>query len=563
MSKYIEMEGLVFGRLRADKFLGGRYGEWQCTCLECNETFVTRGKYIRNQSVIACKKCSKHLNKEDYIINNNVKYVSNKPKYDMKDMIIGSVTVLYSLGGGLWKCRCSCGKEINVKGFNLRRALESGKDYKCEECSYKDKLDDISGQIFGNWHVDKYLGNGYYECTCMCDKHTKRIIVGKSVKRGASKSCGCLTGELIINNRLNKIGDITNNVKGVRTEEQIKASLYKEYLINFIVSNFDYKPTIHELAYKLGIGDCMMARKIKKFNIENYVDYSTNKSKSEKELVDFIKSICDYDILCGDRDILQGQELDIYIPEKKIAIEFNGTYWHSDIYRDKYYHQQKTIACAKQGIQLIHIFEYEWCNKDINNKIKNYLRTKLNSTELNKVYARECIIKTVDKINEKIFLDDYHLQGYTSSDIALGLYHNNELLGVMTFGVPRFDKAYQYELIRLVYKNDIIVIGGTERMFKYLLKNYEVANIVCYCDISKFTGNTYTRLGFRADKSSLTSPNYVWVNRDKVMSRYQTMKHKLVKQGIGNENQTESEIMESLGFLRIYNSGNLRLTYNK
>ena len=101
-------------------------------------------------------------------------------------------------------------------------------------------------------------------------------------------------------------------------------------------------------------------------------------------------------------------------------------------------------------------------------------------------------------------------------------------------------------------------------MFKRFIRDNSPKSIITYCDISKFTGNVYSRLGFKADKDCITEPNYVWVKPlgNIVLKRYQTMKHKLIEDGLGNENQTEDEIMENLGFLKIYDSGNLRLSWH-
>lgn len=94
-------------------------------------------------------------------------------------------------------------------------------------------------------------------------------------------------------------------------------------------------------------------------------------SEDEKESTDYIKSIYNNNIIIKDRTVIKPYELNIYIPEKRLAIEFNGNYWHSTEQKDYMYHQNKTIACAKQGIRLIHIFEYEWVNNKY--KIKAFL----------------------------------------------------------------------------------------------------------------------------------------------------------------------------------------------
>jgi hypothetical protein len=163
----------------------------------------------------------------------------------------------------------------------------------------------------------------------------------------------------------------------------------------------------------------------------------------------------------------------------------------------------------------------------------------------------------------KQFLEKYHLQGYSTSKINIGCYYNEELIGIMTFGSPRFNNDFEYELIRLCWKSDVNVLGGTEKMFNYFVKEYNPKSIVSYCDLSKFSGNIYFKLNFQTSANNLTGPNYVWVNkrRDIVLKRYQTQKQKLIEEGLGKYGNTEDEIMSNLNYLKIYNSGNLRFEW--
>jgi hypothetical protein len=90
-------------------------------------------------------------------------------------------------------------------------------------------------------------------------------------------------------------------------------------------------------------------------------------SKGEKELCGYIKTLYNGTIIENDRTVVRNPftnkmlELDIYLPDKKLAFEYNGDYWHStdDI---KYRDNQKKIQCRNNGINLITIFENEWLN---------------------------------------------------------------------------------------------------------------------------------------------------------------------------------------------------------
>ena len=287
-------------------------------------------------------------------------------------------------------------------------------------------------------------------------------------------------------------------------------------------------------------------------------------SDQETSVFNFIKSIYTGEIIKSDRAVLGGQELDIYIPEKHIAIEFNGSYWHSDIFKTKKYHQQKTIECIQKGIHLVHIFEYEWQDAMQRNKIMKYLEFLLSNSK-QKIQARQTKVDIISTEEAKQFLEEYHLQGYTPARTQIGITYNNKLIGVMTFGAPRFNNSFEYELIRLCYVSDLAVIGGTEKMFKFFVNLHNPESIISYCDITKFSGDTYIKLGFETSKDKLTEPNYVWVDKrnNKVLTRYQTKKTDLIKAGLGNKEDTEDEIMSSLGYFKVYNSGNIKFTWVK
>lgn len=545
---FIDITGQQFGLWKALRYLGDN--KWECLCTGCGTTHVVIGSLMRRGGTTMCQDCAKQAQR------------TAGPKVDLEGQVIGKFTVLRYLGKSIWECRCSCGKISNVKTFNLTEAKRTGKDYKCAQCSYKDKLDDLTGKTFGKLKVIKYAGEQKYLCQCECGK--TKIIAGKSLKNGSTRSCGCSVGQFLIESRLDKYGEIcTTKELGARTEQQIILSSSKQDLEDYLV-RLDHTPDAHELAQLLGVSENMVLRKIHKFELEELVKISPLVSKPETELYEYIKTLTTHEVIQSDRSILHGKELDIYIPDLKIAIEFNGVYWHSEMHKDERYHQQKTLDCLKQGVRLIHIFEYEWINPDKQDKIKIYLADVI-SEHSNIYYARNLNIREPSTQESAEFLDKYHLQGYTNAPIRYGLYNDTEMLGIITFGKPRFSSNYEYELIRLCWKPGVNVVGGFERLFKHFVTEHSPSSIVTYSDISKFTGNSYLRVGFKASIGDLTSPNYVWVSlKDySTLSRYQTQKHKLVELGLGDAGDTEASIMENLGYIRMYDCGNLRLSWYK
>ena len=395
-----------------------------------------------------------------------------------------------------WLCRCDCGTEREVLSKNLR----DGRSTACGECEFsKTKRIDLTGKTFGEWHVDSYAGDKYWNCTCSCGRQRK--VPGFALRTRGIQQCG----------HTNRLIDST----GQHVE--------------------------------------------KTYNID-------------LEVYDEIKSLIDEDsIKIHDKTVLKAlnQELDFYIPEKKLAIEVDGSYWHSQILKDPKYHQNKSLECLNAGVRLIHIFEYEWIQDETREKIKQLLRNAL-SSNIKTVYARKCYIKEIDTDIEREFLNSYHLQGYASSSIKYGLYsqQDDELISIMTFGASRFNNQYQYELIRYCNKPQIRVIGGAEKLFKRFIKDHNPEQIISYCSMSKFNGGVYSRLGFNRANRFITEPNYVWVpynfsNDKTVLTRYQTQIKKLKDQGLDVYGHTEDEIMQNRGYFKIYDSGNMRFVWTR
>ena len=263
----------------------------------------------------------------------------------------------------------------------------------------------------------------------------------------------------------------------------------------------------------------------------------------------------DIDIETNNRTILDGQELDIYIPKLKLAIEFNGIYWHSEKYVESTYHIQKTQRCEQQDIQLIHIFEDEWVNNQ--NIVKSRLENLVKQTK-NKIYARKCVIRLVPSKDCKEFLNKNHIQGHVNSSIKLGLYYNNELVSLMTFGGYRkalgnTKQDNMYELLRFCNKLDTTTIGGANKLLQYFIKNYNPKKIISYADRRWSKGNLYETLGFEFKGN--TTPNYWYIIDKQRKNRFNYRKDVLIKEGF-DSNKTEHEIMIERNILRIYDSGN-------
>ena len=288
----------------------------------------------------------------------------------------------------------------------------------------------------------------------------------------------------------------------------------------------------------------------------------------EKEVIDEIKSIGipESDIVLGEKEHTSGEKLDIYIPSKRIAVQLGSKTYNALVMGKKTYNQNKSIQCFRVGIRLIYIFEYEWNNIDTRRKLIEILRRELTPESNKVIYARNTKVVSLENREIIRFINENHLQNHVSSGINYGLMYNNELVAVMTFAKPRFTKDdTEYELLRLAYRSGVIVVGGSNKLFKAFIKEYNPNSIISYCDVAKFSGKVYGKLGFVMAKLPITEPNYVWVSRDQsiVLKRYQTMKHKLLAKGIGTPDMTEVQIMQSIGYTKVHDCGNYKFMWNK
>jgi hypothetical protein len=319
-------------------------------------------------------------------------------------------------------------------------------------------------------------------------------------------------------------------------------SLYNEWLS-------DDSLTITKLSLKYKIDKRTLLQHFKKSDYKIYRKDNKIRSSGEREMINIIKSIDENIVIkIADRSILDGKEIDIWLPEYNLGIEYNGSYWHrEEKVGDK--HFIKTKMAKDKGIHLMHIFDFDLENNY--DKIKDIIRTKLGKNT-NIVYARKCKVKEIDYKEVKEFCNLYHIQGYAKSSIKLGLFYNDELIQIMTFGKPRFNKNYQYELIRLCNKANYTIIGGSEKIYKFFINNYNVKNVISYCDSRFFDGFVYNKIGMHFIKH--LEPSYFWSNGVDQISRYKSMKFRLVNEGYSKE-LTEDEIMYSRGYYKILDSG--------
>lgn len=267
---------------------------------------------------------------------------------------------------------------------------------------------------------------------------------------------------------------------------------------------------------------------------------------------DFGKKLNQNDILYEFEKPLKNRSYDIHILNTNVLIELNPTYTHNVIGNhygkglDKYYHRDKSQLAENNGYRCIHVWDWDdW------NNIVNMIKPAENI-----IYARKC---TVYKINKNIgdeFLNKYYYKGSCRGQLLyLGLVYENELVEIMTFGKPRYDKKFDVELMRLCTKSDTKVIGGASKLFSYATSEYGLSNIISYCDRSKFLGGVYEKLGMKLIRT--TPPQEIWskgtehVTANLLRSRgYDQLFKTNYGKGVSNE-----ELMLKSGWLPVYDCG--------
>jgi len=287
-------------------------------------------------------------------------------------------------------------------------------------------------------------------------------------------------------------------------------------------------------------------------------------SKAETDVYNFIKQFL-IDAVQSNRSLIKPFELDIVIPSKKIAIEYNGLYYHSEsMGKNKNYHLNKLQKCNEIGYKLITIFEDEWINKQ--NIVKHRLMHILNVSEANSIHARKCVIKEINATVKNEFLNKFHIQGADRSSIKLGAFYNDQLVSLMTFSKGSIAKGGKtadgiYELNRFCSDHDYIISGIANRLFKHFIRNYNPTEIFTYGDKRWSDGNLYKHLGF--DFVHDSAPNYWYIDGCNRIHRFNFRKSVLKdKLEIFDESLSEIDNMRLNGWDRIWDCGNVRWSYN-
>lgn len=382
----------------------------------------------------------------------------------------------------------------------------------------------------------------------------------------------------IINTNLKKYG-YENPTQNSKVANKIKETWLKNS-INKLTPIFDnlnveliddYTGSKNRLSYK-----CKRCNYL--FTTKYYKSYPpecpkcnnhANTSKSEREIRDYLIELkCQVEerIKIGNSRL----EMDLYLPEYKIGIEFNGLRWHSELSgkKSRQYHLNKTKIAEKEKIHFIQIFEDEWImKKDI---LKSKIKNLIGKSDI-KIYARQCKIKSISSKEARNFYDRTHLQGFIGAKFHIGCYYQDKLVSAMSFGSQRINLGTSkdnknnavLELYR--YSSELFynVVGAFSKMLKWSILKYNIKNIITYADrrYSSSLNNVYVHSGFIKVKE--TSPNYFYICKGIRENRFIYRKDQLHNKipDIYNPILSEWENMKLAGIDRIWDCGAIKYEY--
>lgn len=302
---------------------------------------------------------------------------------------------------------------------------------------------------------------------------------------------------------------------------------------------------VGKVASILGVDKNTVSRRLKSHGIE--VHQITSSSIKEEEIYNFISSIFDGEIERSNSNEIYPKHLDIYIPSLKLAFEFNGVYWHSSKFKDRMYHQNKSLACRERGIRLIHIWEDDWDNKK--EVVKRMILTSLGICSGDIIEEKDSFYNgCIDYEDSEYFLDKNIIQGSIDSGIRVGLIERktNSLVACAVF-IEKEEE--EFELARYAASKN--VVGGLSKIIRNFRKERNVKRIISFVSLDVGDEDLYKKSGF--SEIDITSPClwYVDTSTSKRMTKYEFINQTL-------DGMADEDNVMRCGGLLLYDSGMIK-----
>jgi hypothetical protein len=287
---------------------------------------------------------------------------------------------------------------------------------------------------------------------------------------------------------------------------------------------------------------------LRKLQFGKCIECHANESNAQAEISSFVRSIQN-DVFINVRDVIAPKELDIYVPSKKFAIEFNGLYWHSEKKKSSIYHSDKSNSATEKGIDLFHIFEDEWREKP--EIIKSMIRHRLGLT-IRSIGARECSIKELSIAQRREFFEKNHIDGDCPAMQSWGLFKDDRLVSALSLRRPFHKKYSKYlEVARFASELDTQVCGALSKLTKvakrFAQEKGHDRGLMTYVDLRFGTGKSYAKSGWTFSNKT---PNRFWWTD--CTNRFNRFKFRADKK----EGKTEMQIANESGVIKIWGCPN-------
>ena len=277
-------------------------------------------------------------------------------------------------------------------------------------------------------------------------------------------------------------------------------------------------------------------------------------SKPQLEIYNWLMSL-GYVVELNNTKLLDGLELDLFLPDYGVAIEYHGGFWHSyqsiETAAQKYRHYRKANLSLGHNIKLLQFFDVEW--RDRRDIVESMILYRLKHT-MRRIYARQCVWQQLDRSVASEFINLNHLSGYTYAENHYGLLYNDELVSVLSIT----NRGHYHELIRFCSKIGTSVVGALSK----LLSKVDFDRLMTYADRRYSDASGYIASGFVLEK--ITRPGYYYWRNNKIYNRRKFQKHKLDKLlAVFDPDITEAENMLANGYRRIWDAGHFKLWLKK
>lgn len=558
MTQFNDLTGQTFGDWKVIEYCGPGTRKYVCKCIKCGNIKEVTSYGLTKGTQRTCRECATRAKKVE---------VGQK---------FGEWTVI-----GLVEdrpthvlCRCQCGKEKQINKYTLL----DGRSTNCGHLKNLDRVIDLTGQKFGELTAIEYMGGQYWKCKCSCGqvcvKHRNHLLDGRAHICGKEhgKIRNNLCGKRFTN--LTVLGYLRHGVWKCRCICGNIVPVFEANLLNLsarqcgctykFIDDRQVEKLVYNASKKLGNN-----MRIK--DLASLISVSESQAKQYIFRCDRLKDIIGKDILDKENTLkilenvileryrgsvinnytIGKAKVDLYLPEIGLAINYQESY---DAIRNSYTYL-KTLYndCKEKGIRLFNIMGYDWSKSKLRNKILSHMRNIIDDCRF-RVKSSSVIVTEISREQAEEFLNKFDVMNFAESQVYIGCKYKGSIIGVQAYGAQRYNTNYAWELIRIYFDPKYYVEGAESAMQIKFEESYKPKSIIQYCDVQMFSGKVCERMGY--ENIGMSKPGYVWISGDYVLTRYRTVKNDLVDLGLGDELDSEADIMSRNGFRRIFNCGN-------